>query len=168
MSVVKCDIAVLRSDLWCFNDLKQHAHFEKKHLLFCVQVADRELGEAKLELTKTRGELERQDLEVAQLRGEVSRLAQDNKDLSNNLTAQTNDLSQCEALVDKLQEDKRKLATRVNRLINTGILVIWQRRWNSSLNGWENIKHGSAGRMIMLDFRYYHIITSNGCKEMYR
>lgn len=59
-------------------------------------------------------------MELRQLRSEVAHLAQDNKQLSNNLTSQTNDMAELEALVDKLQDDKRKLSVRVNRLISTG------------------------------------------------
>lgn len=63
-------------------------------------------------------------MELSQLRAEVSHLSHDNKQLSNSLTSQTNEMSELESLVDKLQEDKRKLSARVNKLINTGIQVV--------------------------------------------
>ena len=91
-------------------------------------MADRELNEAKVELSQSRMELEKQDLELAQLRAQVSHLVQDNKHLTNNLTSKANDMSELEALVDKLQEDKLKLSARVNRLISTGTFVFFCRR----------------------------------------
>ncbi|XP_067948387.1 testis-specific gene 10 protein-like isoform X2 [Watersipora subatra] len=84
-----------------------------------IEVADRELAEAKLELSRSRKELERQDLELSTLRAELSHSMEDNKHFTNNLTSQTNEMAELEALVDKLQDDKLKLSARVNRLIST-------------------------------------------------
>lgn len=47
-----------------------------------LQAADRELAEAKLELTKGQGQIERLDLELSQLRAQTDRLSETNQRLT--------------------------------------------------------------------------------------
>lgn len=54
------------------------------------------------------------------MRAEVSRLSQDNRDMASKLGSQTDSMDKLEALVDKLQDDKKRLSVRVNKLITTG------------------------------------------------
>ena len=53
-----------------------------KFCFFVVQVADRELSEAKLELTKSRTELSKCDEELSRLRAELERCTQENQKLA--------------------------------------------------------------------------------------
>jgi len=48
----------------------------------CVQVADKEMAEAKLELSKSNKEIEKLDLELSKLRSECDRVEEENHKLS--------------------------------------------------------------------------------------
>ncbi|XP_025088561.1 testis-specific gene 10 protein-like isoform X3 [Pomacea canaliculata] len=81
-----------------------------------VRAADREMGEAKEELEKSRHELEDLDMQIAQLKAENSRLAKDYADMKARLTVREADTLKLEDLLDRLQEEKKRLIQRANKL----------------------------------------------------
>lgn len=81
-----------------------------------VRAADREMGEAKDELEKSRHELEDLDNNISQLRAENKRLAKDYSDMKARLTVREADNLKLEDLLDRLQEEKKRLMQRNNKL----------------------------------------------------
>ncbi|XP_076445989.1 centrosomal protein of 135 kDa-like isoform X2 [Babylonia areolata] len=81
-----------------------------------VHTADKEMGEAKTELEKSRYELEDLDNTVAQLKAENKRLSSDNVDLKSKLSMREADNVKLEDLLDRLQEEKKRLVQRNNKL----------------------------------------------------
>ncbi|KAL8621049.1 hypothetical protein ACOMHN_040574 [Nucella lapillus] len=81
-----------------------------------VSAADREMGEAKTELEKSRYELEDLDNTLAQLRAENKRMSNDTGDLKSKLSVREADNVKLEDLLDRLQEEKKRLMQRNNKL----------------------------------------------------
>ncbi|XP_076467897.1 centrosomal protein of 135 kDa-like [Babylonia areolata] len=82
-----------------------------------VRTADREMGEAKTELEKSRYELEDLDNTIAQFRAENKRLAKDFGDIKARLTVREADNRKLEDLLDRIQEEKKRLSQRNNKLV---------------------------------------------------
>lgn len=80
---------------------------------FVVQTADTEMNVAKNELYKSRQHLEEMDNTVSRLKSEKEDLLQDLKELKNKATS----FKRLEALLDKVQEEKRRLTHKVNKLM---------------------------------------------------
>ncbi|KAF6026416.1 CEP135 [Bugula neritina] len=86
-----------------------------------IDVADKEMAEAKLELSKSNKEIEKLDLELSKLRQSVTELKKriTSYQATPDLRCRAADFERLENLVDKVQQDKRKLGVRVNRLVQT-------------------------------------------------
>ncbi|OWF52870.1 centrosomal protein of 135 kDa-like isoform X1 [Mizuhopecten yessoensis] len=83
-----------------------------------VKTADREMGEAKDELEKSRHELEDLDLNLAQYKAEAQRITKDFNDTKAQLAIKNGDLLRLEELLDRVSEDKKRLSHRVNKLMS--------------------------------------------------
>lgn len=83
-----------------------------------VKTADREMGEAKDELEKSRHELEDLDLNLAQLKAENQRIIKDFNESKAQLSIKNGDLLRLEELLDRVSEDKKRLSHRVNKLMS--------------------------------------------------
>ncbi|XP_074651450.1 uncharacterized protein LOC141906138 isoform X2 [Tubulanus polymorphus] len=104
---------VLQDELDDVDRLAKQLQDDKKR---AVNNAGLEVAEAHLELDKSRHQLDQLELENAQLTVEKDNLISENEDIKSRLMAMKSDYSKLEALQDKVQEDKRKLSTRVNKL----------------------------------------------------
>ncbi|XP_055958999.1 testis-specific gene 10 protein isoform X2 [Patella vulgata] len=85
---------------------------------FVVKTADREMEEAKDELEKSRIELEGMDMTVSQFKSERNRMMKEISELKARIGSTDVSSHNLEMLVDKLQEEKRRLTQRNNKLIS--------------------------------------------------
>ncbi|KAL8598704.1 hypothetical protein ACOMHN_033268 [Nucella lapillus] len=81
-----------------------------------IRAADREMGQAKNELEKSRHELEDLDNSLVQLKAENKRLAKDCGDMKARLTVREADNHKLEDLLDRIQEEKKQLIQRNNKV----------------------------------------------------
>ncbi|XP_067662962.1 centrosomal protein of 135 kDa-like isoform X1 [Haliotis asinina] len=81
-----------------------------------VKTADREMLEAKEELEKSRFELEGLDLTVAQYKTETKRLSKELSEMKIRLSSKENENIRLEGLLDRIEEEKRRLSQRCNKM----------------------------------------------------
>ncbi|XP_071511617.1 centrosomal protein of 135 kDa-like [Diadema antillarum] len=101
-----------------------------------MATADKDMIEAKTELTQSTREIKELDIEVEQLRQERKNLLDDIDALRSEGAAKQQNIKRLQNLVDKIQEDKRKLSERVNKLTaNERELVLELERMRKKVGG---------------------------------
>ncbi|KAI0239743.1 hypothetical protein LSAT2_009518, partial [Lamellibrachia satsuma] len=84
-----------------------------------IRAADHEVVETKIQLERSRNELENLDLENAALRQEKAEVLSECECLKAQLNSELADRQELECLLDKAQDEKRRLSHRVNKLTST-------------------------------------------------
>ncbi|KAK2182666.1 hypothetical protein NP493_341g01017 [Ridgeia piscesae] len=84
-----------------------------------IRAADHEVVETKIQLERSRNELENLDLENAAIRQEKEELLSECDCLKAQLNSELADRQELECLLDKAQDEKRRLSHRVNKLTST-------------------------------------------------
>lgn len=103
----------LTKELQDVDLMAQRLQSEKEKV---IRAADMEIGQTKAELDKARSQLETMDLGLAQFKQEKDQCFSELESIKKELVCEREENERMTDLIQKIQEDKRRLGLRVNKL----------------------------------------------------
>lgn len=106
----------LTKELQDVDLMAQELQMEKDKV---IRVADLEIGHTKAELDKARSQLDAMDIEIAQMKDEREQTLAELESIKKELISERSETERLVDIVRKVQDDKRRLALKVNKMMTT-------------------------------------------------